>query len=353
MANPYHGPDGKFTSRDQAERAYSEAIMEAIDAHNFDDVARLRFEQKEMLAKGEGSHHMDIAALKEEVDSTTYLSKKEKKHEHNVLVWAKETDTVGLLEDFREEAKTLAVRNFIADKIESIENENSDKWFNPTETHRVLLQDSTDADKIRTKLGVDKDVPVQLESVSYSSRYDDWDEDEYEQAEFFVLAGGKKVKFATTPLEHDRFKDFVENGKVGDKLSVYNRYNLWLKYGETVEEFDRMFPPNKPKEGERYRASVDINHPLWAVNDLFNKNAGDKTDATISVVQEGNTLSLYYAETSVEYGLGGKEKYRPLKLAEWRDNPSEEELSSRVDKQKVSLMEDILQSMRTRRSLYY
>lgn len=53
MANPYHGPDGKFTSRDKAGAAYDAAILKAIKSGDEDQAFELEATKREMLSNGD------------------------------------------------------------------------------------------------------------------------------------------------------------------------------------------------------------------------------------------------------------------------------------------------------------
>lgn len=52
MANPYHGPDGKFTSRGEAGKAYTDAILAAQQEGDYEKALRLGKERSEMFKDG-------------------------------------------------------------------------------------------------------------------------------------------------------------------------------------------------------------------------------------------------------------------------------------------------------------
>lgn len=65
MANPYHGPDGKFTSRDKAVSAYDTAIQTALMAENFDAAVVLTEAKEDMLKQGKAWEQEQATSVKE------------------------------------------------------------------------------------------------------------------------------------------------------------------------------------------------------------------------------------------------------------------------------------------------
>lgn len=261
MANPYHGPDGKFTSKKLAGQAYDEAIAVAMSNEDFEEMKRLRDEQQDMLAGKDTRKPDEVAhaAINDAISRAQWLTAEEKEEEHLTHISAATSLNTDVLESLRYKAKTIEVRNYITEKIYDIESETTDGFPYPTETFVSKLEGRT-AEMVLEKLGLPAGVPVQIESALYYGGYSEYTQEN--SADFTVFAGGKTVAFNSEERYHS--ENFATEPSYHPPSSVYGRFQLWLTHHPTPDEFDRLFPNSTGSvEGGDFSATVDTTHPLW------------------------------------------------------------------------------------------